>query len=408
VQPNSQANPGFVLTMNAGSSSIKFALFQLGELVRTIEGSVEGVGLAQGHFTIKGLNRADHFTRPAEIPNHSAAIILLMNWIKDRPEQNRLQAVGHRVVHGGPKFWEPTLITNDVMMELRKICSFDPEHLPEEIRLIEAFHKSFPDTPQIACFDTAFHHGMPRVARLLSIPRRYEDQGVRRYGFHGLSYTYLMQELERTAGKKAANGRIILAHLGSGASMAAVLEGRSVDTTMSFTPASGLMMSTRSGDIDPGLVSLLSRSENMSASQFDQIMNHESGLLGVSEVSPDMKELLKLKSKDVRAREAVSLFCYQAKKWIGAYAAVLGGLDTLVFSGGMGENAPAVRAQICEGLRFLGIELNESRNSESAQVISRDGGQVTVRVIKTNEEQVIAQSIIKMAGLDLKIKEKEK
>jgi acetate kinase len=211
-----------------------------------------------------------------------------------------------------------------------------------------------------------------------------------------------MQELEQVAGMKVANGRVILAHLGSGASMAAVLEGRSVDTTMSFTPASGLMMSTRSGDIDPGLVSFLSRSENMTASRFDQIVNHESGLLGVSEVSSDMKELLLLESKDVRAREAVSLFCYQAKKGIGAYAAVLGGLDTLIFSGGIGEKAPAVRARICGELGFLGIELNGARNSENSGVISRDGSRVTVRVIRTNEEQIIAQSVIKMTGNDSK------
>jgi acetate kinase len=399
---NSQTSEEFVLTVNAGSSSIKFAFFQLSELVRTIDGCIEGVGLPKGHFTVKGLNEADHFSQPAVVPDHSAAIILLMNWIKDRPERRRLKAVGHRVVHGGKKFWEPTLITNDTMTDLRKLCSFDPEHLPEELQLIEAVRKTFPDSPQIACFDTAFHHDMPRVAQVLPIPRRYEERGVRRYGFHGLSYTYLMQELEQVAGMKVANGRVILAHLGSGASMAAVLEGRSVDTTMSFTPASGLMMSTRSGDIDPGLVSFLSRSENMTASRFDQIVNHESGLLGVSEVSPDMKELLLLESKDVRAREAVSLFCYQAKKGIGAYAAVLGGLDTLIFSGGIGGNSPAVRARICGELGFLGIELNGARNSENSGVISRDGSRVTVRVIRTNEEQIIAQSVIKMTGNDSK------
>jgi acetate kinase len=408
VPLNSQASQEFALTINAGSSSIKFALFQLGKLVRIIEGSIEGVGLPQGHFTVKSLNKTDHFSQSAVVSNHSVAITLLMNWIKDRPERNRLKAIGHRVVHGGTKFRQPTLITNDVMTVLQKLSSFDPEHLPEEIQLIEAFRKSFPDLPQIACFDTTFHHDMPRVAQVLPIPRRYEERGVRRYGFHGLSYTYLMQELERVAGTKAAKGRVILAHLGSGASMAAVLEGRSMDTTMSFTPASGQMMSTRSGDIDPGLVSFLSRSENMSASRFDQMVNHESGLLGVSEVSPDMKELLLLESKDVRAQEAVSLFCYQAKKCIGAYAALLGGLDTLVFSGGIGENAPAVRVRICEELGFLGIELNGARNSENSGIISRDGSRVTIRVIQTNEEQIIAQSITKMVGVDSKIKEVKK
>jgi acetate kinase len=408
VRLNSKTSQEFALTLNAGSSSIKFAFFQLEEFVRTIEGSIEGLGLPEGYFTIKGLNKADHFSRPIVMADYSAAITFLISWIKDRPEGNRLKAVGHRVVHGGAKYWEPTLITHEMTTELRKLSSFDPEHLPKEIQLIEVFHRRFPEIPQIACFDTAFHHGMPRLAQLLPIPRRYEDQGVRRYGFHGLSYSFLLEELQRVAGTKAAKDRVILAHLGSGASMAAVLEGRSVDTTMSFTPASGLMMSTRSGDIDPGLVSFLSRSEKMSASRFDRMVNHESGLFGVSEVSSDMKELLLLESRDVRAHEAISLFCYQAKKQIGAYAAVLGGLDTLVFSGGIGENSPAVRARICDELGFLGIELGGSRNSENAGIISREGSRVTVRVIRTNEEQMIAQSVLKMIGLDPKIREVEK
>jgi acetate kinase len=393
--------------MNAGSSSIKFAFFRSQESVaRILEGKIEGVGLPKGHFTVKSLNQSDSFSRPVEVPDHAAAVNLLMNWIKQRPERKSVSAIGHRIVHGGPKFWEPTLITRDVIEELRRLSPFDPEHFPEELRLTEAFEDSFQDLPQVACFDTAFHHDMPRVAHLLPIPRRYTEKGVARYGFHGLSYTYLMEELERVAGSKVAKGRIILAHLGSGASLAAVLEGRSVDTTMAFTPASGLMMSTRSGDIDPGLVSFFSRNEKMNASEFDQMVNHNSGLLGVSETSSDMQELLKLESKDSRAREAVSLFCYQTKKWIGAYAAVLGGLDTLVFSGGIGENAPAVRARICEDLRFIGIELNGLRNAENAGVISKDGRQTTVRVIQTDEEKIIAKSVIKLIGLDSKIKEK--
>jgi acetate kinase len=237
------------------------------------------------------------------------------------------------------------------------------------------------------------------VARLLTIPRRYEALGVHRYGFHGLSYAYLMRELVRIAGAQAANGRVILAHLGNGASMAAVRDGRSIDTTMAFTPAAGLMMSTRSGDVDPGLVSFLARSEKMTAPQFDRMVNHESGLLGISETSSDMRELLGREAGDVRAAEAVALFCYQAKKWIGAYAAALGGLDTLVFAGGIGENAPPVRARICAGLGFLGIELDESRNAEAAEVISTDASRVTVRVIRTNEELMIARLVLRVLGL---------
>lgn len=240
---------------------------------------------------------------------------------------------------------------------------------------------------------------MPRVAKLLPIPRRYDAKGVQRYGFHGLSYAYLMQELEHQAGAKAANGRVILAHLGNGASMAAVLDGCSIDTTMGFTPAAGLVMSTRSGDVDPGLVSFLARTERMTASQFDRMVNRESGLFGVSETSSDMRDLLARETEDVRAAEAVTLFCYQAKKWIGAYAAVLGGLDTLVFAGGIGENAPPVRARICEGLGFLGIELDEARNAAHAKVISTDASRATVRVIPTDEELMIARSVYRILGL---------
>ncbi len=285
------------------------------------------------------------------------------------------------------------------MEELLRIIPFDSEHMPEEILLTEAFHRRFPKLPQIACFDTAFHHDLPRVAQLLAIPRRYETQGVRRYGFHGLSFAYLLEELERVAGKPAARGRVILAHLGNGASLAAVRGGRCVDTSMALTPAAGLLMSTRSGDVDPGLVSFLARSEQMTPAQFDRMMNHQSGLLGVSETSSDMRDLLSRETSDVRAAEAVALFCQQAKKWIGAYAAVLGGLDTLVFAGGIGENAPRVRDRICENLGFLGIELDGWRNGENEPVVSTDTSRVTVRVMRTNEELVIAQAACRVLGI---------
>ena len=251
----------------------------------------------------------------------------------------------------------------------------------------------------MACFDTAFHHDLPRVAQLLPIPRRYEAQGVRRYGFHGLSYAFLMEELARLAGAEAAQGRVILAHLGNGASLAAVHHGKPVDTSMSFTPTAGVPMSTRSGDLDPGLVWYLARTEKMSAKQFNEMVNFQSGLLGVSETSSDMRDLLDHETQDVRAAEAVALFCYQVKKWIGAFAAALGGLDTLVFAGGIGENAPAVRARICDGLEFLGIKLEEKRNAASEGVISAPAGRVTVRVIRTDEEQMIAKTVCRVLGL---------
>jgi acetate kinase len=283
--------------------------------------------------------------------------------------------------------------------ELRRLSPFDPEHLPEEILLTESFHRRFPDLPQVACFDTAFHKDLPRVARLLPIPRRYEALGVRRYGFHGLSYAFLMGELSRVAGKEKARGRVILAHLGNGASLAAVHHGKSVDTSMSFTPAAGVPMSTRSGDLDPGLIWYLARTENMTAKQFNEMVNGKSGLLGVSETSSDMRDLLGIESQDVRAAEAVALFCYQVKKWIGAFAAALGGVDTLVFAGGVGENAPVVRARICDGLGFLGIEIDEKRNAANESVISIDAGRVAVRMIHTDEEWMIAKMVCAVLGL---------
>ena len=284
--------------------------------------------------------KAESFSRPVTAPDHAVAVGALMDWIEEYIGAGQLAAVGHRVVHGGPKYSEPQRITPEVVEELRQLSPFDPEHLPEEIRLTEACHRRFPDLPQVACFDTAFHRDLPRVAQLLPIPRRYEAQGVRRYGFHGLSYAFLMEELARVAGSAKARGRVILAHLGNGASLAAVHDGKPVDTSMGFTPTAGVPMSTRSGDLDPGLVWYLARTESIDAKRFNEMVNSESGLLGVSETSSDMRDLLEHEAGDVRAAEAVALFCYQVKKWIGAFAAALGGLETLVFAGGIGENVP--------------------------------------------------------------------
>ena len=370
------ANPR-ILTINGGSSSIKFALFEAGNSLRRIlEGVIERIGLPEATFSVKGLNKEDNFSRQVAAPDHTAAVERLMDWIEERIGRDALTAVGHRVVHGGPKYSDPQLITKEMVEELHRLSPFDPEHLPEEILLTGAFHRRFHDLPQVACFDTAFHHDLPRVARLLPIPRRYEAQGVRRYGFHGLSYAFLMGELARLAGTKAAQGRIILAHLGNGASLAAVNNGKSIDTSMALTPTAGIPMSTRSGDLDPGLVWYLARTEKVSAKQFNEMVNFQSGLLGVSETSPDMHDLLEHEAQDERAAEAVALFCYQVKKWIGAFAAALGGLDTLVFAGGIGEKAPLVRARICDGLEFLGIELEEKRNAAKEGLISAAASRV--------------------------------
>ena len=385
-----------ILTINGGSSNIKFALFAANDALRRIlAGSIERIGSPEAAMRVKGQDPADSFSRSVPAPDHTAAVSILMDWIEERLGRDALTAVGHRVVHGGPKYSEPQRITAEMVDELHRLSPFDPEHLPEEILLTEAFHRRFPDLPQVACFDTAFHHDLPRVARLLPIPRRYEAQGVRRYGFHGLSYAFLMGELARLAGTEAAQGRVILAHLGNGASLAAVRNGKSVDTSMGFTPTAGVPMSTRSGDLDPGLIWYLARTEGVDAKGFNEMVNHESGLLGVSETSSDLRDLLECETQDVRAAEALALFCYQVKKWIGAFAAALGGVDTLVFTGGIGENATVIRSRICEGLGFLGIELAEKRNTKSAGVISAAASQVTVRVIRTDEELMIARSVLR-------------
>jgi acetate kinase len=357
-----------VLTVNGGSSTIKCAIFR------------------------QSAGSAPERVMRTVVENGEAASLL--DSLERHPEFAAVGAVGHRVVHG-MQHVEPELISETLLTNLRAICPFVPEHLPAEIALIEAIRGRHPAWPQVACFDTAFHHGMPRVAKLIAVPRRFLAKGVERYGFHGLSYEFLMGELAHT---DSAGGRVILAHLGAGASLAAVRDGKSIDTSMGFTPASGLVMGTRAGDIDPGLAAFLAREESMTPAGFERMASHESGLVGISETSADMRELLEREATDVRAAEAVALFCYQARKWIGAFTAALDGLDTLVFAGGIGENSPVVRARICEGLRFLGVDLDAAANAGNAGVISARGSRVSVRVIRTDEELMIARCVYRMLG----------
>jgi acetate kinase len=387
-----------VLAINGGSSSIKFALYQVGEaLEQRLYGKVDRIGLSGTNLTFHDPDGKPQASRSLAAADHKSAASFLMDWFEAQQAFASVKAVGHRIVHGMTHS-EPEQVTPELIDELHRITPYDPDHLPREIELIEAFRRRHPKLPQVACFDTAFHHTMPRVAKLLPIPRRFDAKGVQRYGFHGLSYAYLMEELARVAGAKVAQGRVILAHLGNGASLAAVRGGKSIDTSMGFTPTARLPMSTRSGDLDPGLAPYLARTAQITTKQFYEMINHESGLLGVSEISSDMRDLLARETDDVRAAEAVALFCYQAKKWLGAFAAALGGLDTLVFSAGIGENCPAIRARICDGLGFLGIDLHEARNAASAPLISTDAGRVAVRVIRTDEELMIARSVCRILG----------
>jgi acetate kinase len=364
-------NGNYIATVNAGSSSIKLALFRLhGGLKKISEASVKNSG--------QGL--AD----------------ILVHWLRGQSAGGTIVAVGHRIVHGGPDYYKTRTATDEVLADLRKLTAFDPEHLPVELELVAVLQHALPQAKQVLCFDTAFHHDLPASSRLLPIPRHFEAEGLRRYGFHGLSYASIVEELRRVEGEAAANGKVIIAHLGSGASLAALHNGKPIDTTMSMTPASGIPMSTRSGDLDPGLFLYLAQTQGYDAERFNRMVNFESGLLGISETTADMKKLLEVEGEDGRAKDAVDVFCYQVKKSIGGLAAALGGLTTLVFTGGMGENAPKIRARICEGLEFLGIAIDGARNQEGARLISADGGRVGVHVIHTDEATTIARETARL------------
>jgi acetate kinase len=400
MKPANSSIPTRILTINGGSSSVKFALYQDGEaLKRELYGKVDRIGLSGTTLTFKDPAGNQEESLKLDASDNKSAATFLLDWLQKQNAVESVRAVGHRVVHG-MQHTAPQLVTQELLNDLHRIIPCDPDHLPSEIELIETFRQRHPKLPQVACFDTAFHRTMPRVAKLLPIPRCYDAKGVQRYGFHGLSYAYLIEELARLGDPAATTGRVILAHLGNGASMAAVRDGKSIDTSMSFTPTSGLVMSTRSGDLDPSLASYLSETEQMTTEQFYQMVNHQSGLLGVSETSSDMRDLLAHEAQDIRAAEAVALFCYLAKKWVGAFAAALGGVDTLVFAGGIGENSPRVRARICAGLGFLGIEIDEKRNAEMEGVISTDGSRVAVRVIRTDEDLMIARSVSRILETD--------
>jgi acetate kinase len=382
-----------ILAINAGSSSIRFAQFADGAPpARVRGGKIDRIGHEDAELSVTGQD-AGATPAPDGLNGSSfpSAVDGLLNWLQSQDWLREVESVGHRVVHGMSRT-APQRATAELLEELKRLGTLDPDHIPQEIQLIEAFRERLPRLPQVLCFDTAFHRDMPRRSVLLPIPRRYAAAGIRRYGFHGLSYTYLMQELARLRDPCAARGRVILAHLGSGASLAAVRDGRCIDTTMGFTPTGGLMMGTRSGDLDPGALVYLADSERMDAPALRLMLNHESGLKGISETSADIRDLLKREAGDVRAAEAIELFCYLARKAIASFAGALGGLDTLVFAGGIGENSPDIRARICTDLAFLGIGLSAPRNARNADVISDDADSaVRVRVIRTDEESVIAQ-----------------
>jgi acetate kinase len=385
-----------VLTVNAGSSSVKLALLSripgTTNFKTIFRATVSGIGQSEAVLTTQ-ITPDQEMTRQVVAPDQAAAANILLKWLITVIPGRKVDAIGHRIVHGGPNYAKAQLIDDELFEELESFESLDPEHAPFALDLIDTFRTSLPDMPQVACFDTAFFHELPRMAQLIPLPRRLEADGLRRYGFHGLSYSYL-QSTFRTMVGDAVNGRVIYAHLGSGASLAATKKGKPIDTTMGFTTASGVPMSTRSGDIDPGIIGFLSARYDMSVEEYQHMINFESGLLGISELSNDMYTLMREESSDERAKEAVTYFVYQVKKAIGALATTLGGIDSLVFSGGIGEQSYVLRKRICDGLDFLGVQLDSARNHQHADLISSPESQVGVHVIQTNEAVEIARQTL--------------
>lgn len=374
--PTRQGDPDRVLlAINAGSSSVKCALFTQSAQPAVLQrGVLEGSG--------------------------RASVTPLLAWIDAHTPRTAIAAIGHRLVHGGPTYTEPQVISGDVRDELTRLVPFAPNHLPAEMTLIDALGAQFPGVPQVACFDTAFHRTMPEVARRLAIPAEYHRRGIQRYGFHGLSYSFLLEELARVSGSDRARGRVILAHLGHGSSLAAVRDGISIDTTMGLTPLGGVVMSTRAGDLDPGVVTYIARTDGLSADQVEEILSDRSGLLALSGTTADMRQLLTRQRDDASARCAVDAYVYSIVKAIGAFAAVLGGVDTLVFSGGIGEHAAPVRERICAALGFLGVSVDSPANHAHAGVISAPVSRITVRVLPTNEELMIARATYRVVARD--------
>ncbi|MBI2117287.1 acetate/propionate family kinase [Candidatus Peregrinibacteria bacterium] len=380
-----------ILIFNSGSSSIKFAIFRDdAALERLLSGAVQRMGHDDATLTIRDHSTERTTEERCTARRHADAAECIFMYLQRAAFMEHIAGIGHRIVHGGDWYTAPIKIDRSVCDALRRLLPLAPEHLPHELSLLEYVAERFPGIPQIACFDTAFHAQMPSVAQCIPLPRKFTAKGIRRYGFHGISYAYLLEELRRESPAEA-DGRVIFAHLGHGASMAAVRGGKCLDTTMGFTPASGLVMGTRSGDIDPGIAWYMMKTEKMAADAFYALVNTESGLLGVSERSGDMRDLLKAETHDRQAAEAVGLFCYRIRCWLGAYCAVLGGLDTLVFSGGIGEQASVIRSRVCDGLGFLGITIETRRNTKNLPVISSKKSAVTVRVMHTDEEVMIAR-----------------
>jgi acetate kinase len=383
-----------ILTINAGSSSLKATVYGAETHEQPVLALMaDRIGHSNGRVRI--VDEGGHLIMDEQermVGSHDAALRVLMDWIRDHAATLAPHAIGHRIVHGGRSHRDAERVTPEVLADLNGLVSLDPDHLPQALALIRTAAEVYPEVPHVACFDTSFHRSMARIAQLYPLPRRFADAGVIRYGFHGLSCESIMEALQ-AIDPAAARGRIIIAHLGNGASLTAVREGVSVDTTMGFTPTGGLMMGTRSGDLDPGVLVHLLTAQAASVAAVTRLVNRDAGLLGLSGLSGDMRDLLNVEKTDQRAADAVALFCYLARKALGALAAVLGGLDTVIFTAGIGEHAAPIRARICAGFEFLGLALEPEHNAAHTPVISYDGSKVVVRVMKTDEDLMIARHV---------------
>jgi len=376
-----------ILCINVGSSSCKFALYSVSGGAESVvaEGAADRIGSSGGKIKIHDANGRSIAEYDRELARPQAAVDALFDEF-ERLKLPRLDAVGHRIVHGGANHIAPELVTPALLDDLKNLIPFAPLHMPGGIEGIEAVAARYPKLPQVACFDTAFHRGMPTHAERFPLPRELYDEGVRRYGFHGVSYEYIMQALGADVPP-----RLIIAHLGNGASMAAVLNGHPHDTTMGFTPAGGFMMGTRPGDLDPGVIVYLLEQKRYDAKRLAELVNLKSGLLGISGLSSDVKTLLDARTTKADAVMAIEMFCYQIRKSVGALAAALGGLDMLIFTGGIGEHAAAIRAEVCDGLEYLGLNIDSQRNEASEDTISSADSKCRVRVIPTNENLMVAR-----------------
>jgi acetate kinase len=382
--------PDAILVINAGSSSIKFSVFEClagGGLTVTLRGQVSGIG-TEPKFDVAG-----HHGRPVAPPlsgdGHDAAITAIHGWLLDRlGAETGLAAIGHRVVHGGERYSQPVLIDDQVIGELERLVPLAPLHQPHHLTAIRAMRAVARQVPQVACFDTAFHRNQPPLAQEFALPRALTEKGIRRYGFHGLSYEYIVSRLPVLA-PECATGRLIIAHLGNGASLCAVANGRSVATTMGFTPVDGLVMGTRTGTLDPGVILYLIQHDGMSADAVQELIYERSGLLGVSGVSSDMRTLLA--SDMPAAKQAVDLFVYRISREVGSLTAALGGLDALVFTGGIGEHAPEIRARVCRGAAWLGVSIDEAANAAGGPRLSFAGARVAAWVVPTDENLMVAR-----------------